>query len=157
MDLARLPSYAAFQHVRDIQCPSDLLRITCATIWHDAGAADCLEVGHLGQLGQNAVLDTIGKKRALFGFAQIFKGQNGDSSHYWTVDYFAFPSHDPDRCSECKQERSHCRNSWIASRPAQRAHRHRNRTRDDMAACEPAFKIFGQIPGRAITGAWFAL
>src|SRR6266567_6565375 len=117
MDLARLPADASLQHVRNIQCPPYLLHIACPTILHDAGAADYLEVGHLGQLGQNAVLDTIGKKRALFGFAQIFKGQHGDSSHYWTVDYFAFPSHDPYRCSECKQERSHCRNSWIASRP----------------------------------------
>ena len=92
MNPARLPADASLQHVRDIQCPPDLLRIACPTIWHDAGAADYLEVVQLGQLGQNAVLDAIGKKRALFVFAKIFKGQHGDSSHYWTVDYFAFPN-----------------------------------------------------------------
>ena len=85
MDLVRVPVDTSLQHVRNIQCPPDLLRIPCATIFHDAGAADYFEVGYLGQLCQNAVLNAIGKQRALFAFAQIFKGQHSDSSCYWTV------------------------------------------------------------------------
>ena len=81
VDLARVPADASCQHVRDIQCLPDLLRIPCATIFHDAGATDYLQVAHLGQFGQNTVLDAIGKKRALFSVAQIFKGQHSNSSH----------------------------------------------------------------------------
>src|SRR4029453_14363022 len=78
-DFACIPADAPLQHMRDVQGLRDLLRTVRTEICNDAGAADDLEVSHPGQLGQNAVLDAIGKKRAFVFWAEIFKGQHGNS------------------------------------------------------------------------------
>ena len=75
----------------------------------------------------------------------------------WWAGHFAVPNHHADCRSQYQQERCHSRNNWIASRPAPDAHRRRDGTRDDVAAFEPAFEVFGQIAGGAITRARFAL
>ena len=54
-------AHAAFQHVRYLKLITDLARVLFAAISHHAGAADDLEIGNLRQLGQQVVLDTIGK------------------------------------------------------------------------------------------------
>ena len=56
------------------------MRVLLAAILHHAGAADDLEIGNLRQLGQNVVLDTVGKGGVLFVVAQVFKRQHRDAS-----------------------------------------------------------------------------
>ena len=68
------------QHVGHTQRIADLAHIVFTAILHDAGAADHLQVGDFRQLGQDVVLDAIGKERVLFLVAQIFEWQNGDAS-----------------------------------------------------------------------------
>ena len=86
MDPATVSPYATLQYMRNPEGITDLARVPLAPIFHHAGAADNLEVGNLRQLGQNVVLDTIGKRRVLFVFAQVFKWKHGDSCCYWTAD-----------------------------------------------------------------------
>src|SRR4029077_17604811 len=98
---------------------------------HDTRATDYSELGHPAELGQDAVLDSIGKKSALLSLAQIFKGHYRDCNICWAAKYTAFPSHHPHDCSEGPQEHSHSRSSRIASRPAGHVHGDRNRSRDN--------------------------
>src|SRR5206468_10339045 len=74
--------HASLQHMGDPKGFSDLANVPFASIFHHAGAADYFQVGHLRQLGQNVVLNTVGKRRVLFLGAKIFKWQNGDSSSW---------------------------------------------------------------------------
>ena len=59
---------------------ADLMHILFAAVLHDAGAADHFEIGDFPKLGQNVVLDAVGKNRVLFLITQIFKWQHGDTS-----------------------------------------------------------------------------
>ena len=61
-------------------CIADLAHVLFAAIFHHAGAADDLEIGDFRQLGQNVVLDAVGKGCVLSVVAQIFKWQHGDAS-----------------------------------------------------------------------------
>ena len=67
-------AYAAFQDVRHSKRISDLARVLLAAKSHDAVAADHLEVGNFRQLGQDVVLNTIGKGGVLPVVTQVFKG-----------------------------------------------------------------------------------
>src|SRR5581483_420086 len=157
MNSARLPADSSPKHIRDVQCPPDIPGITCAGICHDAGATNYSQIGYTAELGQDAVLDTISKKCALFGLAQIFKGQYCYCNICRAMELFAVPGHYPDNCSQGQQEHSHCRDNRIAPGPAEGARWSRNWSRDDRAVCQPAFKVFGQIAGRVITRARFAV
>src|SRR5205814_10463894 len=76
------PADAALKNMGYPQIISDLPKIPFATVLHHAGPADDFQVVYLRQLGQNVVLNAIGKGCVLFLLAQIFKRQNGDSSCY---------------------------------------------------------------------------
>ena len=92
--------HCSFQHVRDTQRVANLPHILFAAILHDAGAADHFQVRDFRQLGQNVVLNAVGKKRVLFLVAQIFKWQHRDAGCQWMTDKFTFPN-DPARgCRE---------------------------------------------------------
>src|SRR6266498_5216801 len=73
------PADAALQNVRYPQLVTDLTEISFATVIHHAGPADDFEIGDLRQLGQNVVLNTVGKGWVLFLLAQVFKWQYGNS------------------------------------------------------------------------------
>jgi hypothetical protein len=66
-------SDAAFQHVRNAQRIADLARISLAAILHHAGPTDYFEISNFRQLGQNVVLDAVGKGGVLSVAAQVFK------------------------------------------------------------------------------------
>jgi hypothetical protein len=83
---ASVPAHASFQNVRDTKGLTDLARVARATIWHDTRPANHLEIGDVGQLGQNVVLHAIGKEGVLFLLAQVFKWQHSDSGCYRLPD-----------------------------------------------------------------------
>src|SRR5437667_11007193 len=94
---------AAFQNMRYPEIISEPPEISFATVVHNTGPADDFQVGDPRQLGQNVVLNTIGKRGVFLLLAQIFKRQNGDSSFYRMTHQFTFPS-DPSRsCCQCDQ------------------------------------------------------
>src|SRR5439155_23566868 len=76
------PADAALQNVRYPQLVTDLAHIPFAAVIHHTRPADDFEAGNLRQLGQNVVLNTVGKGCVLFLLAQVFKRQDGDSSCY---------------------------------------------------------------------------
>ena len=61
-----------------------------AAIFHHARAADHLEIGNFRQLGQNIVLDAIGKKSVLFVRRSDFQREHGDSGSTgrWAGSFF---------------------------------------------------------------------
>ena len=78
---------------------------------------DHFQVGDLRQLGQNVVLYTIGKRRVLFLFAQIFKWQNSDSGRYRLPAKFVFPNHHAQWHCHGEQHCCHDGDSWIPAHP----------------------------------------
>ena len=62
-------AHAALQNMPYTEIISDLTEIPFAAVIHHAGLADHLEIGNLRQLGQNVVLNAVGKKRVLFVLA----------------------------------------------------------------------------------------
>ena len=58
----------------DTQRIADLPHILFTAILHDAGAADHFQVGDFCQLGQNVILDAVGKERVLFLIARFSNG-----------------------------------------------------------------------------------
>ena len=53
------------------RCRGLVLRHTCS--------ADHFQIGHLGEISENFILDSVGKKRVLLVIAQIFKRKNRDA------------------------------------------------------------------------------
>ena len=66
-------AHAALQHMRHVKGVADLAHISLAAIFHDTGAADHLEIGNFCQLGQDIVLEPIGKERVPPIAAEIFE------------------------------------------------------------------------------------
>ena len=79
MHLAARTARGPFEHMRNAKRAPDLTQIPFSAISHDTGPTDHLEVGDFRQLGQNVVLDAIGKKGVLLTVAEIFKRKDGDS------------------------------------------------------------------------------
>ncbi len=73
------PACASLQHVRHAKRVADLAHISFAAIFHHAVPADDLEIADFRQLGENVVLDTIGKGGVFFLAIEAFKRQNSDS------------------------------------------------------------------------------
>src|SRR6266576_1037672 len=73
-------TYAAFQNMRYLKRIADLARVLFAAISYHACPADDLEIGDFRQLGQNVVLDTVGKEGVLSIVAQVFKWQHCNAS-----------------------------------------------------------------------------
>jgi hypothetical protein len=73
--------HAPFDDMCHAELLSDLAQIArrAAFVLHDARAADHFQVGNLGQMGQDLVLDALGEEGVRFFFAQIFKRKNGDA------------------------------------------------------------------------------
>ena len=59
---------------------ADLAQIArrAAFVLHHARAADHFQIGNLGQMGQDLVLDALGEEGVLFFAAQIFERQHRD-------------------------------------------------------------------------------
>ena len=54
--------HASLQHVRNAQVAPDLLHVSIlAPVGCDTTAADDLQISHFAEIGQNIVLNTIGK------------------------------------------------------------------------------------------------
>src|SRR5438552_1840820 len=70
---------ATLQHVRYAKRVSDLAGILFATILHNTRAADHLEIGNFRQLGQNVVLETIGKIGVLRILIETLKRQHSNA------------------------------------------------------------------------------
>ena len=63
------PLNTAFENMRHAKRVPNLTSVPHATVRHDARAANDLQVSDFRQLGQNVVLNTIGKERVLFVLA----------------------------------------------------------------------------------------
>ena len=76
--LIRNPLDTAFQHVGNAERLTDLAQVTRGRglVLVYAGAADHFQVGDLGQIGEDFVLNAVGKIGVRFVFAQIFKRQH---------------------------------------------------------------------------------
>src|ERR1700738_4846653 len=70
-----------FQNVGNAQLPSDLTKVAGANdlILHHAGTTNHLKICDLGQIGEDLILDTVGKEARLRIRAKIFKWQNRDT------------------------------------------------------------------------------
>src|SRR5438128_2100067 len=55
------------------------IALSAGLVLHHGGATDHLEVGDLGEVGQDLVLHAIGEESVLFILAQISERQNGDA------------------------------------------------------------------------------
>src|SRR5260370_36323721 len=103
--------------MRYSQFVSDLTEISFATVIHDTRPADDFQVSDLGQLRQNVVLHTIGKRGVFLLLAQVFKWQYGNSSCHRMRDKFTLPNYPArSRCQSnqrCHQERT----CWIPPHP----------------------------------------
>ena len=58
--------HASLKHMGDSKGFADLANVSFPAIFHHAGAADHFQAGHFRQLGQDVVLNTVGKGRVLF-------------------------------------------------------------------------------------------
>src|SRR6266566_7833569 len=67
----------AFYHMRNTQSSCDLTKVAfqVAFVLHHARSADDFQVGDLGKIIENFVLDASGEERVFFVFAEIFKRQ----------------------------------------------------------------------------------
>ena len=71
---------AAFQKVSHAQLAPDFRKVTFRiSITHDRAAADHLQVGNLGERGQNIILNAVREITVLFVVAKIIKRENGDA------------------------------------------------------------------------------
>ena len=71
----------AFKNVSDTECFADFAEVTLDNVFvlHYRRAADHFEVGDLCEIGQDFVLNPIGKVGILFVVAEIFKRKNSDA------------------------------------------------------------------------------
>src|SRR5205807_7303787 len=71
----------AFKNVSDTECLADFPKVALDAVFvlHHGGAADDFEVGDLCEIGQDLVLNTIGKVGVLFVVAEIFKREDSDA------------------------------------------------------------------------------
>ena len=72
--------HAALDHVGHSQQAGDLAQVArCAgLVLHHRGAADDLQVGDLGQVGEHLILHAVRQERAAFVCAQVLEGQHGE-------------------------------------------------------------------------------
>ena len=111
------PADAALQNVRYPQLVTDLAHIPFAAVIHDTRPADDFQAGNLRQLGQNVVLNTVGKGCVLFLLAQIFKWRTAIpfvsgcriNSLFQTIH----PAAAAKATTACRKQRA----GWIASHP----------------------------------------
>src|SRR5262249_12873501 len=95
-----------------------LSHVLLAAILHNAGSADHFQVSDFCQLGQNVVLNAVGKDRMLFPLAEIFKWQYGDASPCRRPKKFTFPNIPTDCCCQSNQRCNQRSDSWITSQPS---------------------------------------
>ena len=73
--------HSSFDDVRDTEGLSDLTQVSLdpSFVLHDRRAADDLQVGDLGQIGEDFVLDAVREITVLLVITEILKRQNGNA------------------------------------------------------------------------------
>src|ERR1700716_1146508 len=76
-----VPAHSPFQYVRDTQRVGDLAHVALrvGSILHDRGAADDFELGNLGQVIENLVLYSLGKKTVVFARTDALEREHGNT------------------------------------------------------------------------------
>ena len=138
--------------MRYSQLISDLTDISFATIFHHAGAADDLQIGDFRQLGQNIVLDAIGKKRVFFFSRSGFQTAEQRFRSLRMLEQIRFSKHSSQRL--LPERARHAASSALVGLRCT----HFLPRREDSGAprvnrlvLQPAFKIFGQRESGRIT------
>ena len=73
-------AHRPLEHMSNAKSGSDLAQIAGTTaILPNGGATDHFQVGHLGQVRQNVVLNAIGEIRVGLIVTQVFERKNGDA------------------------------------------------------------------------------
>src|SRR5262249_4084858 len=97
VDPVCLSTHTSFQNVRHLQGTADLTKVLFAPVRHHACATDDLELGNLGQLGQNVVLHSISEKVTSLIITEIRKRQNLDAGRRGGLNQVGFQNDYPNR------------------------------------------------------------
>ena len=70
-----------FKHMGNAQCLPNVTQVPrCGSlVLRHTGSADHFQIRDLGQVCENFILNSVGKKRVLLIIAQIFKRQHSDA------------------------------------------------------------------------------
>src|SRR5438105_12353276 len=128
--------------MRNAKCVADLPSIARAAICHHARAANDLEIGNLGQLGQNVVLDAIGKNGVLFIVTQIFERQHSYACR-WRGCEIDFPNENAKRHQQRSRRCGGESERWITFDPFFATHEDTSTSRLNWLMPQPALKVFG--------------
>src|SRR5262245_40976597 len=125
-------------------------------ISHHACPADDLQRRDLGQLGQEVVLNAIGKGSVFSVVAQILKRQRRDSRGRWMVNYSAVPHDHTERCYQGERQHCHRRSRWISLQPSSPLANNSDVPCFDWLVLQPAFQVFRELESRGITAFWIS-
>ena len=71
-------AHAALEHVGDAEFLRDLFDgFRRAAVLHDGGARDDVQFADEGEVGQDILVDAVGKERALLALAQVLEWEHG--------------------------------------------------------------------------------
>src|SRR4051794_16814353 len=112
--------HAPFEHMRHTQSITNLANVTLAAIRHHTRATDHLQVRDLRQLGQNVVLNGVGKGSTLFPVTQVLEWEHCDSRRRRTLGG-VLPKHSSEQRKKRGEEHGSTSEETIAPQPFARA------------------------------------